>query len=704
MPSKSKRSHQENCLQVCAICYNESGKKCDRRVSAAEEAAIQQFVCTGYSCGDPNFPWGICRNCCFILSDWISEKANPRPLPVCDDYDSQIPRNTRSLTSCTCRICRLAKLNGLQWKAFVKRCKKKDTSKTSFSRGSGVKLCSNCFSRIYRGSNHSLTNCQSKRFKIDNLENEAGLDTLEKVARNTIENLASNSGDNSCFFKSVNGGRPAQVTLGKPKGNREQQPVLGLDDILVLQSEANLSDRYTFNIDHKNCTDMTLLYYFRQLISVLKNLRLKYGFKAVEPHIRKALVERKDIFGDYFKSESVTFQNSQGEEFEQTMVYCHDVDSFIEDVAALRNKTVQDLCDKVGLDCGQGQLLMTLTMYDPGDLLPGKEQVRNTRKSGIGHSVRFKEIGVKKVMILACAPKVPENVFNTQVFIEKVGLHRLPYTFTGDLKLLNIVAGIMSGSAKHPCVYCDVERVKGVWGKQGKLRTFRTITEQYECWQRAGGRADKAKLFKNCIGKPLLQAPDDDPDIMLLVRMPPPALHCKLAVNHFLTELGKVWPPLFDWISSLSLVFEPYHGTTLEGNGCTKILKNLHSLEEVLPSEFLPFLHCLENFRDTLDSCFGYTLDPFYKDVITRFRSSFNHLRDQFGCSETNKLHIIFNHVADFIEEVGKPLGEFSEQELESAHSEFAKIWARYKVKQLKSKFFAPNYLRAVLTFNSLHI
>jgi hypothetical protein len=104
-----------------------------------------------------------------------------------------------------------------------------------------------------------------------------------------------------------------------------------------------------------------------------------------------------------------------------------------------------------------------------------------------------------------------------------------------------------------------VERVKGVWGNQGELRTFRTITEQFECWQRAGGRADKAKLFKNCIGKPLLQAPDDDPDTKLLVRMPPPALHCKLAVNHFLTELGKVWPPVFDWITSLSLVFEPYH-------------------------------------------------------------------------------------------------------------------------------------------------
>ena len=133
-------------------------------------------------------------------------------------------------------------------------------------------------------------------------------------------------------------------------------------------------------------------------------------------------------------------------------------------------------------------------------------------------------------------------------------------------------------------------------------------------------------------------------------------------------------------------------------------MKNLSSLEDILPPEFLPFLHCLENFRDTLDSCFGYSLDPFYKDVIQRFRTSFDVLRSLFGCSETNKLHIIFNHIGDFIEIVGKPLGEFSEQELESSHSSFAKIWARYKVKQLKSAFFAPNYLKAVLTFNSLHI
>ena len=71
-------------------------------------------------------------------------------------------------------------------------------------------------------------------------------------------------------------------------------------------------------------------------------------------------------------------------------------------------------------------------------------------------------------------------------------------------------------------------------------------------------------------------------------------------------------------------------------------------------------------------------------DSAGRFKSSFDSLREMFGCSETNKLHIIFNHVEDFIEEVRRPLGEYSEQELESSHSKFAQIWSRFKVKQLQ--------------------
>ena len=122
-------------------------------------------------------------------------------------------------------------------------------------------------------------------------------------------------------------------------------------------------------------------------------------------------------------------------------------------------------------------------------------------------------------------------------------------------------------------------------------------------------------------------------------------------------------------------------GELWKGGQCDKVLRNLDSLEDFLARELGLFVECLRGFRDTIDSCFSFTLDPFYKEVIMNFRRSFEALRAEFGVSETNKLHIIFEHVPQFIDIVGKGLGEFSEQELENAHSEWDVIWARYLVK-----------------------
>ena len=108
--------------------------------------------------------------------------------------------------------------------------------------------------------------------------------------------------------------------------------------------------------------------------------------------------------------------------------------------------------------------------------------------------------------------------------------------------------------------------------------------------------------------------------------------------------------------------------------------------------------------RDTVDSTFGFTLDPFYQDVISRFEVAFFKLREVFGVSESTKLHIIFTHLPQFIELSGKPLGEFSEQELENSHSAFEHIWDRYRVKDTTNPTYIDNYVRAVLNFNASNI
>ena len=115
-------------------------------------------------------------------------------------------------------------------------------------------------------------------------------------------------------------------------------------------------------------------------------------------------------------------------------------------------------------------------------------------------------------------------------------------------------------------------------------------------------RAIAKYVSANCVNTPLIFYEDDDPVAAVLVKCPPPALHLKLGLNHLLVELSKVWPPILDWLTSKHIVLEPYHGgQTLEGNDCSKVLKNLHSLEEVLPTSFSMHLETMKSFRDVVE-------------------------------------------------------------------------------------------------------
>ena len=275
------------------------------------------------------------------------------------------------------------------------------------------------------------------------------------------------------------------------------------------------------------------------MLVVLKNLRLKWGWKFIEPYVKEALTEKKGVFAGFFKVEKVTFKNNDGEDFESPLVFCSDVVGFVETLAHLRGYNFTDMVEKVGMDSGKGHLRMVLTLYDEEDLLHLSTGSRVTRQEGIGSGCQYKLTGRKKIMILATTPKVPESYLN-----------------------------------------------------------------------------------------------------------------CSIIMN----------------------------------------------------SDFSLFLDCLVGLRDTINSTFGFILDPYYQGVISRFHKSFKDLRSRFNVSETTKLHIIFTHVAQFIELTGKPLGEFSEQELENSHSAFESIWNRYRVKKTSSEVYSANYFRAVLGFNAQNI
>jgi len=55
------------------------------------------------------------------------------------------------------------------------------------------------------------------------------------------------------------------------------------------------------------------------------------------------------------------------------------------------------------------------------------------------------------------------------------------------------------------------------------------------------------------------------------------------------------------------------------------------------------------------------------------------------------------------LKDTGRGLGADSEQTLEASHTDFARIWQRYRVRDTTSKIYGTQLLASVLNFNASH-
>ena len=93
----------------------------------------------------------------------------------------------------------------------------------------------------------------------------------------------------------------------------------------------------------------------------------------------------------------------------------------------------------------------------------------------------------------------------------------------------------------------------------------------------------------------------------------------------------------------------PYHGCVLEGKECSQVLDDVDSLEESLPDNLKPVSSYLRAFRAVMVSTCGVTPGPFWEDDIDDFKAQFLTVQQLFGLKETPKIHIILQHIPDFI-------------------------------------------------------
>ena len=206
-----------------------------------------------------------------------------------------------------------------------------------------------------------------------------------------------------------------------------------------------------------------------------------------------------------------------------------------------------------------------------------------------------------------------------------------------------------------------------------------------------------AKNFGNIIHLPILKGDDNDRVIDIL---PPPELHLLLGpVNTLFKAMEREWTDALTWADSCHVSREALHGGQFNGNSCHALLNKLDLLRSMCRLHCLKHLQCFEAFRQVVQSCYGHRLNPDYREHIQRFKKAYLDL----GIGVTPKVHAVFYHIEDFCQMHNEGLARWSEQALETVHTDFKATWAKYKVQDNHPEY-ASKLLCAVRDYNSKHV
>ena len=95
-------------------------------------------------------------------------------------------------------------------------------------------------------------------------------------------------------------------------------------------------------------------------------------------------------------------------------------------------------------------------------------------------------------------------------------------------------------------------------------------------------------------------------------------------------------------------------------------------------------------------------IDPKYESIIDDFTNSWMNLKNKYGTTVPNKVHIITTHLKTFMKKQ-KTLYQKSDQTVESIHQEFEKrlVQSNYKVKNFRSQAHGIKLQRGTIHFNA---
>ena len=110
-----------------------------------------------------------------------------------------------------------------------------------------------------------------------------------------------------------------------------------------------------------------------------------------------------------------------------------------------------------------------------------------------------------------------------------MNLSGLKFTITGNLNFLMPWFGLLGCASLHPCLYCNIERRKGVWTKKEdhQLRTLGRIEFMTASWVEKGSKTTTAlnSHFESCVGNVTAWGKRERPDSTVLEKCAPPSVH-----------------------------------------------------------------------------------------------------------------------------------------------------------------------------------
>ncbi len=324
---------------------------------------------------------------------------------------------------------------------------------------------------------------------------------------------------------------------------------------------------------------------------------------------------------------------------------------------------------------------------------------------------KFRDTGVKKLIILGIVANVQENYHNVKTLLDACQVKQLTFTLATDMKLANILCGIMAHGATYPCCWCEIAKdYKVQEGAAPRKRTLGRIREQARLYKSSlqGGKKGKPWDFYNCIEDPLFADLDDSTEILDLI--PPPELHLMMGVTTKLYEEvlykmqrdGEDAKRIEEWARQHNIVREHYRGGVMEGNKCRALLKKAVDLGKELPDKYRVYAVALHRFGKVVTACFSKELvkveGKTYEELIQEFHEVF------LACqiNQTPKVHTVLVHVPEWCYRQQKGLGYASEQASESVHYDFRKKWEHFKVRE--DKRFGESLKSCVIQYNSSHL